>query len=87
MMPLKLVCIHLFLFCIYAAQVQCQVDGSFWWNNRELLQKATVSRNNKRVDFKNEAETSTQPSENITDMDCTCMHKCRCQVVVKDSTG
>lgn len=67
--------------------VQCQVDGSFWWNNKDLLQKATESRNNKNLEFKNEEIATTNARLDGDDgVDCTCVHSCKCQVVFKSPT-
>lgn len=75
--------------CCFEHVVQSQVDGSFWWQNKELLQKAKESRNNK-VNFKTESLTAIEHqsntsevhfSEEYSEMDCTCVHKCKCQVV------
>lgn len=73
------------LFCVCAVQVHSQVDGAFWWNNKDLLQKASESRNNKNVDFKSEAVTTDQPIANASDADCTCVHQCKCQVAFEST--
>lgn len=78
----------LLVICCFVS-VQSQVDGSFWWQNKELLQKAKESRNNK-VNFKTESLTAIEHqsntsevhfSEEYSEMDCSCVPKCRCQVV------
>lgn len=66
--------------------VNGQFDGTFWWNNKQLLEKASQSRNNKKVEFKGETvvEHSNHSERYVTEehaaMDCTCMNKCKCKV-------
>lgn len=71
-----------------AQVVSGQFDGSFWWNNKQLLEKASESRNNKKVDFKGESTAVEEHSnhserfvmEEHAAIDCTCMNKCKCKV-------
>lgn len=70
----------------YLAAVNGQFDGSFWWTNKQLLEKASESRNNKNVDFKGETveqhsnHSERYVTEEHAEMDCTCMDKCKCRV-------
>lgn len=70
------------LLTSYSTLVTSQVDGSFWWTNKDLLRKASESRNNKKVEFKNEEEIKSTTEESVKDMDCTCVSQCKCQVVL-----
>lgn len=72
------------LLSLFTVEVYSQVDGSFWWNNKDLLQKASESRNNKKVEFKNEVETE-QPLLVASGHDCTCVHQCKCQVAFESA--
>lgn len=66
--------------------VLSQADGSFWWTDRRVLDKASESRNKKLVDLRNEAGEVTTPQNSISGKDCTCVHQCKCQVAFENST-
>lgn len=67
--------------------VLSQADGSFWWTNRRVLDKASESRNKKLVDLRNEAAETTTPQNIIAgNKDCICVHQCKCQVAFGNTT-
>lgn len=79
-------CSTVLVFIVVAAQVHAQFDGHFWWQNKQLQDKAAESRSRKDVNFKGvltEETRSTNHSERLSieqngAVDCTCVSKCKC---------